>query len=110
MNKYFQNFISLILVILITLLILDYFHIIFFSKLIHDGMCFVTLALIIFSSTATICAKVSNFNKILNYLILISIFIGLLLFIVTGELNLIFYAGLAFTLFSSLLDMVYKQA
>lgn len=110
MNKYIQNFLSLLLVVLISILTLNYFKIIILSSLVHDGMYFVTLALIIISSTAAICAKVSNFYKVLNYLILISIFIGLLWFISTGELNIILYAGIGFTILSSLLDMVYRQA
>lgn len=110
MNKYIQNFFSLSLVVLISILALDYFEIIILSSMVHDGMYFTSLALIIISSTATICAKVSNFYKLLHYLILISIFIGLLWFISTGELNIVLYAGIGFTILSSLLDMVYRQA
>lgn len=107
MNKYVQKVVSLFLILLITLLTLDYFKIIYFTQIVKDSISFVTLAFIIFSSTAAVCSSNSGFSKFLNYLILISVFVGLLIFIITGQLNIIIYAGLGFTIISSLLDMIY---
>lgn len=107
MNKYVQKVVSLFLILLITLLVLDYFNIIYFAQIVKDSISFATLALIIFSSTAAICSNDSGFSKFLNYLILLCIFVGLLIFIITGKLNVIIFAGLGFTIMSSLLDMIY---
>ena len=110
MNKIFHKIISLILVILITLLVLDYFSIINFTNVIRDSLYFTTLVLIIFSATQTICLSTAPLSKFLSYIILIGLFSGLLLYIIEGSLNILIYCSLLFTAISCLMDMLYKKA
>lgn len=109
MNRYIQNVLSLLLIILITILALNYYKIIQMDTLIHDGICFATLALIIIFSTASICSKGSNLNKFLGYLILVLIFTGLIMFIITGNINIILLSGIGFTALDALINMLYKN-
>jgi hypothetical protein len=109
MNKMILKTVSLCLVILILLLVLDYFKIISFSKVIRDILSLLTLILIVFSSTAVICTSKSGFNKFLNYTILASITLGLVLYTTTGELNNILYVSLLFTTIYALMDMLFKR-
>jgi hypothetical protein len=109
MNKIVHKVISLLLVILLTLLILDYFKIITFTTIIRDSLYFTTLVLIIFSATSTICSTTTAINKFINYIIIIGLFAGLLLYIVQGSLNVLIYSSLLFTTVSALMDMLYKK-
>lgn len=110
MNKMVHKIISLILVVLITLLVLDYFKVINFTSIIRDSLYFTTLVLIIFSATSTICSNTTALNKFINYIIIIGLFSGLLLYIVQGTLNVVIYSSLLFTTVSALMDMLYKKA
>ena len=110
MNKYVQKIISLILIILITLLTLNYFHIIYFDQMISDVLYFSTIGLMILSSTSIICSKSTNLSKFINYMILLSMFAGLIMYVLTGNLNIIIYCSILLTLISALSDMLYKRA
>lgn len=110
MNKMVHKVISLILVILITLLVLDHFKTITFTNVLRDSLYFTTLVLIVFSSTSTICSNTTALNKFINYIIIIGIFSGLLLYIFQGTLNVVVYSALLFTTVSALMDMLYKKA
>ncbi|MBE6050406.1 MAG: hypothetical protein E7214_07040 [Clostridium sp.] len=109
MNKVVSKIVSLCLVVLITLLVLDYFKIIAFSKMIKDSLSLITLILIVFSSTAVICTNKSGFNKFINALILTSITVGLLFYIFNGKLNKLVYLSLLFTVIYALIDMLYYK-
>lgn len=109
MNKMILKTVSLALVILIILLVLDYFKIITFTKIIKDILYLFTLILTVFSSTAVICTSKSGFNKFLNYVILASMTLGLVLYIINGELNNILYVALLFTTIYALMDMLFKR-
>lgn len=109
MNKMILKTVSLALVILIILLVLDYFKIITFTKVIKDVLYLFTLILTVFSSTAVICTSKSGFNKFLNYVILASMTLGLVLYIIKGELNNILYVALLFTTIYALMDMLFKR-
>lgn len=109
MNKMVQKFVSLLLLVLITLLVLDFFKIILFKTVISNCLSFLTIALIIFSSTSVICTSRSGLNKFINYLILIAITGGIVLEIINGELNMVIYAALLLTVVYALMDMLYKR-
>ncbi|NLK94396.1 MAG: hypothetical protein GX275_04280 [Clostridiales bacterium] len=110
MNNFIHKIISLILIILITLLVLDYFTFITFSKVLKDCLYFSTTILIVFSSTSVVASNTKGLNKFINYLIIICIFIGLLLFILKGELNVVVYSAILLTVVYSLMDMLYKKS
>lgn len=109
MNKLILKVVSLCLVILITLLVLDYFRIITFTKVIKNILALITVILTVFSSTAVICTSKSGFNKFLNYVILIATIVGLVLFEINNALNNIIYVALLFTVVYALMDMLYKS-
>ncbi|MDD6795862.1 MAG: hypothetical protein PUE01_10720 [Clostridiaceae bacterium] len=109
MNKTISRVVSLLLVVLITLLVLDYFKIITFSEVIRKCIGLVTLILTIFSSTTTICISKSGFNKFLNYVIIVSMTAGLLIFTYTGKYNNTLYVALLCTVVYALMDMVIKE-
>lgn len=108
MNKLIFKFVSLCLVILITLLVLDYFRIITFTKMIKEILELITLILTVFSATAVICTSKSGFNKFINYVILITTTVGLVLYIIYNQLNNILYVSLLLTIVYSLMEMLYK--
>lgn len=109
MNKLILKVVSLCLVILITLLVLDYFKIITFTKVIKNILALITVILTVFSSTAVICTSKSGFNKFLNYVILMATIVGLVLFEINNALNNIIYVALLFTVVYALTDMLYKS-
>ncbi len=109
MNKLILKVVSLCLVILITLLVLDYFKIITFTKVIKNILALITVILTVFSSTAVICTSKSGFNKFLNYVILMATIVGLVLFEINNALNNIIYVALLFTVVYALMDMLYKS-
>ena len=109
MNKLILKVVSLCLVIMITLLVLDYFRIITFTKMIKNNLALITIILTVFSSTAVICTSKSGFNKFLNYVILLTTIVGLILFEINNSLNSIIYVALLFTVVYALMDMLYKS-
>lgn len=109
MNKMILKTVSLSLLILITLLVLDYFKVITFTNMIQKALSTITVILTVFSSTCVICTSKSGFNKFLNYIILLSITAGLLMYIITNSLNTILYVALLLTVIYALMDMLYKK-
>lgn len=109
MNKFVQKIVSLILLFLISLLVLDYLEIIEFNNVLHTSLSFITIVLIVFSSTSVICTSRSGLNKFINYLILAAITVGVVLKIIYGKLNMIIYAALLLTVIYALMDMLYKR-
>ncbi|MBE6047094.1 MAG: hypothetical protein E7213_01580 [Clostridium sp.] len=109
MNKLILKIVSLCLVILITLLVLDHFRIITFAKVVRNILSIITVILTVFSSTAVICTSKSAFNKFLNYVILLTTSVGLILFEINNSLNNIIYIALLFTVVYALMNMLYKS-
>lgn len=110
LNTIVKKAISLILIILITLLVLDYFTFITFTKVIRECLYFSTTILIVFSSTIVVASSAKGLNKFINYLIIICLFVGLILFILQGKLNVIVYSAILLTIIYSLMDMLYKKS
>ena len=109
MNKMIQKIVSLALLFLISLLVLDYFKIIEFNNVLWSSLAFITIVLILFSSTSVICTSKSGLNKFINYLILTAITVGIVLRIIYGKLNMVIYAALLLTVVYALMDMLYKR-
>lgn len=109
MNKIIEKTVSLVLLILITLLTLDYFKIIIFNKTIGQCLSLCTVILIVFSATSVICTSKSGMNKFISYIILASISTGLIFTIINGNLNIIVYVSLILTVVYALMDMIYKK-
>ncbi|MBS5926200.1 MAG: hypothetical protein KIC66_03815 [Clostridium sp.] len=109
MNKLIQKIVSLALLFLISLLVLDYFKIIEFNNVLGSSLSFITIVLIVFSSTSVICTSKSGLNKFINYLILTSITVGIVFRIIYGKLNMVIYVALLLTVVYALMDMLYKR-
>ena len=109
MNKLIQKIVSLALLFLISLLVLDYFKIREFNNVLGSSLAFITIVLIVFSSTSVICTSKSGLNKFINYLILTAITVGIVLRIIYGKLNMVIYAALLLTVVYALMDMLYKR-
>ena len=109
MNNFTQKSVSLAQLILISILVLDYFQITKLNNNLYNSLAFITTVLIIFSSTALICTSKSGLNKFMNYLILLTITIGILLKIIYGKLNVVIYVSLLLTIVYALMDMLYKR-
>lgn len=109
MNKLIQKIVSLALLFLISLLVLDYFKIIEFNNVLGSSLSFITIVLIVFSSTYVICTSKSGLNKFINYLILTSITVGIVFRIIYGKLNMVIYVALLLTVVYALMDMLYKR-
>lgn len=109
MNNYVQKIVSLILVVLITLLVLSECKIIVFSLVIKDVLSFITIVLMIFSSTSVICCSKSALNKFINYLILLTVIVGITVVIINKELNVVVYVSLLLSVVYALIDMLYNK-
>lgn len=109
MNKLIQKIVSLTLLFLISLLVLDYFKIIEFNNVLGSSLSFITIVLIVFSSTSVICTSKSGLNKFINYLILTSITVGIVFRVIYGKLNMVIYVALLLTVVYALMDMLYKR-
>lgn len=109
MNKLIQKIVSLALLFLISILVLDYFKIIEFNNVLGSSLSFITIVLIVFSSTSVICTSKSGLNKFINYLILTSITVGIVFRIIYGKLNMVIYVALLLTVVYALMDMLYKR-
>lgn len=109
MNKTIQKIVSLALLFLISLLVLDYLKIIEFNNVLGNSLSFITIILIVFSSTSVICTSKSGLNKFINYLILTAITVGIVLRIIYEKLNMVIYAALLLTVIYALMDMLYKR-
>lgn len=109
MNKYIQKFVSLVLIIAISLLVLNELKIIVFTTQIKEILSFVTIVLMVFSSTTVICSNNSGIHKFINYLILLSVITGVIFMIIQKKLNVIIYASLILSVIYALLDMIYSK-
>lgn len=108
MNRYFQKFLSLISIILILLISLEYYSIIIFSKLTQQILYFSTLITILLSSSAIICSKQNKFKKFINYLIIIGTSIGVMLYISENTINLMLYISLIISFIYAVFDIFNK--
>lgn len=109
MNRYIQNILSLVIIVLVSILSLEYYDVISMESLMHDGLSYATVSIIIIFATASICQKSSNLNKFLGYLTLILIFCGITGYIVTGDLNILLFSGVGFATLDAFINILYKN-
>ncbi|MGL5648669.1 MAG: hypothetical protein ACRDDY_12560 [Clostridium sp.] len=109
MNKIIQKTLSLVLLILLTLLIFDYFKVIEFDKILKNSFAFIIVTFSIISSMTVILSSSPGYMKFINYVIIISLFLGGILIISNNKFNIFVAIFLLFTISYSLIDMLYKN-
>ncbi|MGL4849209.1 MAG: hypothetical protein ACRC28_09830 [Clostridium sp.] len=109
MNKIIQKTLSLTLLILLTLLIFDYFKVIEFDKILKNSFTFIIVIFSIISAMSVILSSSPGFMKFINYVIIASLLLGGILIIISNKLNIFIAIFLLFTISYSLIDMLYKN-
>lgn len=109
MLKIIQKTLSLTLIILLTLLLFDYFKVIEFDKILKNSFAFIIIIFSIVSSMLVILSNSPGFMKFINYVIIASLLLGGMLIIINNKLNIFIGIFLIFTTSYSLIDMLYKS-
>ena len=109
MNVYVQRTVSLCLIVLVSLLGLDFFQIISLESVLRNCFYVITFILLVVSSTAVVCSGAALVHKIINYAILFLSVIGLTLSALSGALNILIYVVILFAFCYSCYDMVVRK-
>lgn len=113
MNKLYtviNKIINILLVFFIISLILNQYYIIEFSTTIKYMLYFLTLILILISSTKEIIISKSGLSKFINCIILFSFIVGGIFSILSNQINMFIYICILFSLIHGFIDLVYKRA
>lgn len=101
---------SILLIFFIVLLALSQYSIIQISDTLKSVCYFLSLVLIILSSTRELFTTNSGFSKFISITILLSLLIGGVFAIINSGLNILLYLCILFSLIFGLVDLVYKKA
>lgn len=113
MNKlsvFINKIINILLVFFIVFIILNQYYIIEFSNTFKYILYFLTLILILISSTKEIIISNSGLTKFINCIVLFSFIVGGIFSIITNQINVFIYICMLFSLILSFIDLVYKRA
>ncbi|MPM05687.1 hypothetical protein SDC9_51978 [bioreactor metagenome] len=113
MNKFLiliNKIISILLIFFIVFIILNEYYIIEFSNTLKYVLYFLTLILILISSTKEIIVNKSGLSKFINCIILFSSIVGGVFSIVANQINIFIYICILFSLIYGFIELVYKKA
>ncbi|EJZ50506.1 MULTISPECIES: hypothetical protein [Clostridium] len=113
MNKFIMiinKIISILLIFFIVFIILNEYYVIEFSTTLKYVLYFLTLILILISSTKEIIVNKSGLSKFINCIILFSSIVGGVFSIVTNQINIFIYICILFSLIYGFIELVYKKA
>ena len=113
MNKFsmfINKIINILLVFFIVFIILNQYYIIDFSNTLKYVLYFLTLILILISSTKEIILGKSGLSKFINCIILFSFIVGGVFSIITNQINIFIYICILFSLIHGFIDLIYKRA
>ena len=91
MNVYVQRTVSLLLILFVSLLGLDYFQIASLNPSLRSSLYVITFILLIVSSTVVVCSGAALVHKFINYTILFLAIIGLIYYALNKTINFIIY-------------------
>lgn len=109
MEKVIDKLLSILLIFAVAFLILNQYYIVEFSETIKNVLMFITLILVLMSSTKEIFTGKSKLSKFLNILILSSTIIGGVLCVATKQLNMFLIICTLGSFCLSFIDLVYKK-
>ncbi|GAB6169249.1 hypothetical protein JCM1393_17090 [Clostridium carnis] len=113
MNKFIliiNKIINILLILFISFLILNEYYVIQFSDTLKNVFVFLTLILVLLSSTKEIITSSSGLSKFINCIILFCTIVGGVFSIVNKQLNIFIYICLLFSVTYGFVDLVYKKA
>lgn len=113
MNKisiFINKLINILLVFFIIFIILNQYYIIEFSTTFKYILYFLTLILILISSTKEIIVSKSALTKFINCIILFSFIVGGVFSIISNKINISIYICILFSFTSGFIDLIYKKA
>jgi len=113
MNKFsifINKIINIFLVFSIIFIILNQYYIIEFSDTLKYVLYFLTLILILISSTKEIIISKSGLTKFINCIILFSFILGGVFSIIANQINVFIYVCILFSFIHGFIDLVYKKA
>lgn len=105
-----NKLISILIIFFIVFLILNKYYIIHFSDTLKNVLSFLTIILILISSTREVITNKSGFSKFINCTILFCSIVGGVFAIINNQLNLFVYICIIFSLAYGVIDLVYKKA
>ena len=109
-NIIINKLISILLVFFVIFLVLNQYFIIGLSTDLQFILYFLTLVLIIISSTNEVCVNSSPAIKFINCLILLFLIIGGVYSIVLNSVSIILYIAVLFYFITRFIDLVYKKS
>lgn len=107
---FINKIINILLVFFIVFIVLNQYYIIDFSTTLKYVLYFLTLILILISSTKELILGKSGLSKFINFLILFSFIIGGVFSILTNQINILIYICILFSLIHGFIDLIYKKA
>lgn len=113
MNKFsifINKIVNMLLVFFITFIVLNQYYIIEFSDTLKYILYFLTLILILVSSTKEILLGKSGLSKFISYIILFTFIVGGISSIISNEINIFIYICILFSLVHGFIDLIYKRA
>lgn len=113
MNKlsvFINKIINILLVFFIVFIILNQYYIIEFSNTLKYVLYFLTLILILISSTKEIIVSKSGLTRFINCIILFTFIVGGVFSIITNQINVFIYICMLFSLINGFIDLIYKRA
>lgn len=110
MIKIFNRFLTILLIILISLLVLNQYYIIEFSESLRNVFIFLTLVIILLTSVKEIISGKSGFSKFLSIVILFCTTIGGVFAVLNHQINAFIYICLLFSILQCLIELVGSKA
>ena len=107
---FINKIINILLVFFIVFIILNQYYIIEFSNTLKYVLYFLTLILMLVSSTKEILISKSGLTKFINCIILFSFIVGGVFLIINNQVNIFIYICILFSLINGFIDLVYKRA
>ena len=109
-SVFINKIINILLVFFIIFIILNQYYIIEFSNTLKYILYFLTLILILISSTKEIIVSKSGLTKFINCIILFTFIVGGIFSIITNQINVFIYICILFSLINGFIDLIYKKA
>ena len=108
MNKFFNKFLNILLIMLICFLALNQYYIVKFSDDLRNVFAFLTISIIFLTSVKEIVSKKNGFTKFMSIVILFTTIVGGVLSIITKEINFLIYICILASLFQGFFQLIYN--
>lgn len=109
MNKIIEKIFTILLIVLIFLLLLSEFYIVQISSDLSLIFSYLTIVLVVFTSTKEFILNKSGFVKFVNFSVFLGILVGGVFSIINKQLNLLIYLCFIISIGFSIVDLIFKK-